>query len=146
MYSIWDWLSRTCFCIQGIKVFIYTFEVNDQIIKLHYNPKSELVESCSFLSSSQAVLVDRTMYISGQVGIDPATGELVKGGVQAEARQVIHGEKNVHSSAKSKNKFKNNIWKFFMQALVNMGEILKAAGCGFDNGKEKPTSNNNNLI
>lgn len=33
-----------------------------------------------------------------------------------------------------------------MQALVNMGEILKAAGCGFDNGKEKPTSNNNNLI
>lgn len=32
----------------------------------------------------------------------------------------------------------NNIWKFFLQALVNMGEILKAAGCGYDNGKETP--------
>ncbi|XP_003965914.2 2-iminobutanoate/2-iminopropanoate deaminase [Takifugu rubripes] len=54
---------------------------------------------------SQAVLVDRTMYISGQLGMDPASGQLVGGGVQAQTRQ----------------------------ALVNMGEILKAAGCGYDN-------------
>lgn len=33
----------------------------------------------------------------------------------------------------------NNICKFFLQALVNMGEILKAAGCGYDNGKENLT-------
>lgn len=33
------------------------------------------------------------------------------------------------------------MWKFFLQALVNMGEILKAAGCGYDNGKEKPNNN-----
>ncbi|XP_048881941.1 2-iminobutanoate/2-iminopropanoate deaminase-like [Brienomyrus brachyistius] len=54
---------------------------------------------------SQAVVVDRTMYISGQLGMDPSTGQLVTGGVQAEAKQ----------------------------ALINMGEILKAAGCNYDN-------------
>ncbi|KAI5615911.1 ribonuclease UK114 isoform 1, partial [Silurus asotus] len=54
---------------------------------------------------SQAVVVDRTMYISGQLGMDAATGQLVTGGVQAQAKQ----------------------------ALINMGEILKAAGCGYEN-------------
>ncbi|XP_070692105.1 2-iminobutanoate/2-iminopropanoate deaminase-like [Pempheris klunzingeri] len=53
---------------------------------------------------SQAVVVDRTMYVSGQLGMDPASGQLVEG-VQAQTRQ----------------------------ALVNMGEILKAAGCGYEN-------------
>uniref|UniRef100_A0A8C1KMP4 2-iminobutanoate/2-iminopropanoate deaminase n=1 Tax=Cyprinus carpio TaxID=7962 RepID=A0A8C1KMP4_CYPCA len=53
---------------------------------------------------SQAVLVDRTMYISGQIGMD-ISGQLVVGGVEAQAKQ----------------------------ALINMGEILKAAGCGYEN-------------
>lgn len=39
-----------------------------------------------------------------------------------------------------------HIWKFFLQALVNMGEILKAAGCGYDNGKETPYSTPYNII
>ncbi|CAM9567236.1 2-iminobutanoate/2-iminopropanoate deaminase-like [Lethenteron reissneri] len=54
---------------------------------------------------SQAVLVDRTMYISGQLGMEPQSGSLVAGGVANEARQ----------------------------ALVNMGEILKAANCDYNN-------------
>lgn len=54
---------------------------------------------------SQAVMVDRTLYISGQLGMDPTSGLLVDGGVQAQAKQ----------------------------ALINMGEILKTAGCGYDN-------------
>lgn len=37
---------------------------------------------------SQAVVVDRTMYISGQLGMDTVTGQLVAGGVQAQAKQV----------------------------------------------------------
>uniref|UniRef100_A0A674CE64 Uncharacterized protein n=1 Tax=Salmo trutta TaxID=8032 RepID=A0A674CE64_SALTR len=37
---------------------------------------------------SQAVVVDRTMYISGQLGLDVASGKLVEGGVQAQARQT----------------------------------------------------------
>merc|ERR1712098_187778 len=56
---------------------------------------------------SQAVLVDKTMYISGQIGFDPKTMNIVGGGkdVRAEAQQ----------------------------ALTNMGEILKAAGGSFNN-------------
>ncbi|XP_066480159.1 2-iminobutanoate/2-iminopropanoate deaminase [Tiliqua scincoides] len=50
---------------------------------------------------SQAVLVDRTMYIAGQLGVDPLSGELVPGGAKEQAQQ----------------------------ALQNIGEILKAAGC-----------------
>ncbi|XP_063246537.1 2-iminobutanoate/2-iminopropanoate deaminase [Prinia subflava] len=54
---------------------------------------------------SQAVLVDRTMYIAGQIGLEPSTGQLVSGGAKEEAKQ----------------------------ALKNMGEILKAAGCDYSN-------------
>eukprot|EP00071_Canis_lupus_P048703 XP_022282260.1 2-iminobutanoate/2-iminopropanoate deaminase isoform X4 [Canis lupus familiaris] len=36
---------------------------------------------------SQAVLVDRTIYISGQLGMDPSSGQLVPGGVAEEAKQ-----------------------------------------------------------
>lgn len=57
---------------------------------------------------SQAVLVDRTVYVSGQVGIDPSSGQLVPGGVVEEAKQ----------------------------ALKNVGEILKAAGCDYTNGEQ----------
>jgi enamine deaminase RidA (YjgF/YER057c/UK114 family) len=37
---------------------------------------------------SQAVIVDKTMYMSGQLGLDPATGVMVSGGVAAETEQV----------------------------------------------------------
>ena len=41
----------------------------------------------------QAVLVDRTLYISGQLGMDPDTMELVDGGVKDQAIQAL---KNMH--------------------------------------------------
>ncbi|KOC60299.1 Ribonuclease UK114, partial [Habropoda laboriosa] len=53
---------------------------------------------------SQAVLVDRTLYLSGVLGIDVKTAKLVEGGAAAEARR----------------------------ALVNMGNILKEAGSDYD--------------
>ena len=46
---------------------------------------------------NQAVMVNQTVYLSGQIGFEPTTMEIVKGGVKAEARQ----------------------------ALMNMGEVLK---------------------
>ena len=45
-----------------------------------------------------------TVYVSGQVPLDPATGALVDGGIQAQAERV----------------------------LTNIGEILGAAGLGYD--------------
>jgi len=38
---------------------------------------------------SQAVLVNGFLYISGQVPIDPATGELVQASIQEETTQVM---------------------------------------------------------
>jgi 2-iminobutanoate/2-iminopropanoate deaminase len=38
---------------------------------------------------SQAIEVDGTLYLSGQVGQDPSTGKLVPGGVIAETEQVF---------------------------------------------------------
>lgn len=38
---------------------------------------------------SQAVRVGNTLYLSGQVGLLPGTGELVEGGIEAESRQAM---------------------------------------------------------
>jgi len=38
---------------------------------------------------SQAVQVGHTLYLSGQIGTDPANGKLVTGGIVAEARQAM---------------------------------------------------------
>merc|ERR1712010_33772 len=54
---------------------------------------------------NQAVQVDSTLYISGQIGFIPSTMEIVEGGAAAEAKQ----------------------------ALTNMGHILNAANCTFNN-------------
>ena len=52
---------------------------------------------------SQAVELDGWLYASGQVGLDPATGDLVGGGFEAETRRV----------------------------LANLEAVLAAAGCTF---------------
>lgn len=43
---------------------------------------------------SQAVLSGNTLYISGQVPIDPSTGKIVEGGITEQAQQVM---KNIGS-------------------------------------------------
>jgi 2-iminobutanoate/2-iminopropanoate deaminase len=54
---------------------------------------------------AQAVQAEgRLLFCSGQLGLDPATGNLVQGGVEAEARQ----------------------------ALANLRAVLAAGGSGFD--------------
>merc|ERR1711973_36709 len=53
---------------------------------------------------SQAVIVDKTMYISGQLGLDPKTMEFTGDDAAAQTKQ----------------------------ALTNMGHILEAGGSSFD--------------
>jgi len=48
---------------------------------------------------SQAVSVDDWLFTSGQVGIDPQTGEIVEGGFEAQARQVLENLRQVLSNA-----------------------------------------------
>ncbi len=39
---------------------------------------------------SQAVKVDRTVYLSGQIPLDPASMEVVSGGIEAEIERVFN--------------------------------------------------------
>ena len=48
---------------------------------------------------SQAVSVDGWLYTSGQVALDPATGELAGGGFEAQARRVFENLRHVLASA-----------------------------------------------
>jgi 2-iminobutanoate/2-iminopropanoate deaminase len=44
---------------------------------------------------SQAVLYKDLLFLSGQIGIDPATGNLVEGGIEAQTRQVLENIKAI---------------------------------------------------
>jgi 2-iminobutanoate/2-iminopropanoate deaminase len=44
---------------------------------------------------SQAIKVGNTIYVSGQIPIDPKTGEVVKGGIREQTRQVLDNIKNI---------------------------------------------------
>ena len=54
---------------------------------------------------SQAIKAGNLLFLSGQIPLDPRTGNLVEGGIEAQTRQVFS----------------------------NIAAILKAAGAGFDN-------------
>ena len=53
---------------------------------------------------SQAIKAGNLLFLSGQIPLDPATGQLVTGGIEAQTRQVF----------------------------ANIGAILQAAGASFD--------------
>ncbi len=48
---------------------------------------------------SQAILVDKTLYASGQLGIDPKTGDFVAGGVTEQTEQVFRNIKAILEEA-----------------------------------------------
>lgn len=48
---------------------------------------------------SQAVQVGETLYISGQVPINPATGKIVEGGIEAQTEQVMRNIKAILDEA-----------------------------------------------
>jgi 2-iminobutanoate/2-iminopropanoate deaminase len=54
---------------------------------------------------NQSIAANGTLYISGQVAIDPRTGEMLQENIETETKQVMH----------------------------NIGAILHAAGLSFDN-------------
>jgi reactive intermediate/imine deaminase len=48
---------------------------------------------------SQAVKVGNTVYISGQIPLDPATGELISGDIEAEIRRAFDNLKAIAQAA-----------------------------------------------
>lgn len=57
---------------------------------------------------SQALLVGKTLYLSGQLGIDPATGKLVEGDTAAQARQALE-----------------NVMTLLMEANMSMHDVVQ---------------------
>jgi 2-iminobutanoate/2-iminopropanoate deaminase len=105
-------LLIACFCSRFVSSFqIPTFQPKRRTTALNMSSKKITEIKTSNAPApvgpySQAVLVGTTLYCSGQVALDPATGELLGGGdVQEEARQL----------------------------LKNMGAVLKEAGASAKN-------------
>lgn len=48
---------------------------------------------------SQAVLAGNTLYVSGQLPVNPQTNEVVQGGIEAEAKQVMENLKAILTEA-----------------------------------------------
>ncbi len=48
---------------------------------------------------SQAVQFGNLLFVSGQIALDPNTGQLVKGGIEAQTRQVLENLKAIIEGA-----------------------------------------------
>ncbi|MCL5611954.1 MAG: RidA family protein [Chloroflexi bacterium] len=74
---------------------------------------------------SQAIRSEALVYTAGQVGIDPARGELVEGGIEAQTRQVLTNLKNVLEASDSGLNFvvKTTVFLKDMNDFVKMNAI-----------------------
>ena len=50
---------------------------------------------------SQAIRTEAMIYTAGQTGLEPATGELIAGGLEEQTRQVLNNIRNVLEAAGS---------------------------------------------
>ncbi|HBH06024.1 MAG TPA: reactive intermediate/imine deaminase [Flavobacteriales bacterium] len=80
---------------------------------------------------SQAVVLGDLIYLSGQVGIDPASGELVKGGVKAQTHQVMH---NIAAVLKAANTNFSNVIKttIFLTSMADLNAVNEIYGGFFE--------------
>ena len=81
------------------------------------------------LPFSPGVYAGKTLFLSGQVGVDPATGALVKGGVQAEADQIF---KNISMALAAAGKdlddvVKANVYLVHMDDYAAMNDAYARA-------------------
>lgn len=80
---------------------------------------------------NQAIMVDNTLYISGQVCIDPSTGNLKNKDVQEETHQVMQNLKTILEEAGMNF---NNVVKttIFITDMNRFSEINEIYGKYFD--------------
>lgn len=70
---------------------------------------------------SQAVRIESLVFTAGQAGLDPITGELIEGGIEAQTRQVLTNLKNVLEAADSGLEYAIKTTVF----LTNMNDFTK---------------------
>jgi len=74
---------------------------------------------------SQAIRAANTVYVSGQLGIDPKTGKMVDGGVDAQARQALENVKAILFAAELNltNVVKAEVFLTDMNDFAKVNEI-----------------------
>jgi reactive intermediate/imine deaminase len=75
---------------------------------------------------SQAVKVDNTVYISGQIPLDPASMEIVSGGIEAQITRVFDNLTAVSEAAGGslKDVVKLNIYLTDLSCFPTVNEIM----------------------
>lgn len=74
---------------------------------------------------SQAIEVNGTVFCSGQIPIDPATGNFVEGGIQEQTRQVLTNASQVLAAAGTdlSHVVKTTVFLSDMANFVAMNEV-----------------------
>ena len=83
---------------------------------------------------SQAISIGTMVYTAGQVGLDPATMELVPGGIEEQTRQVLANLKNVLDASGTNfgNVIKTTVF------LQDMGDFAKMNAIYAEEFNENP--------
>ena len=84
---------------------------------------------------NQAVMVKNTLYISGQVALNPTNNELIKGSIDEESHQIM---KNIESILKEAGlDFKNVVRsKIYLTDMSNFSKVNEVYGSYFEKGHE----------
>jgi len=79
---------------------------------------------------SQAMLTENTLYVSGQIAIDPYSGKLVKENIKAQTRQVLE---NIKAILKEVNMDFSNIVKvsIFLSDMSVYADVNEVYGTYF---------------
>ena len=81
---------------------------------------------------NQAILVNDTLYLSGQIGLDPRLMKIVEGDIKKETEQVMENLKNVLEAAEMtfNHVIKSSI---FLSDMEDFGEVNEVYGNYFVN-------------
>ncbi len=77
---------------------------------------------------SQAIRSGKHLFLSGQIPIDPQTGQLVEGGIQAETRQVLENLRAVLEAGGSglKQVVKTTVYLLDLAEFATFNEVYQS--------------------
>lgn len=83
---------------------------------------------------SQAVLAEGRLYLSGQIALDPHSGELVQGDIETETRRVMD---NIGAVLHAAGMHYNNLVKcsIFLRDMNDFAAVNAVYGSYFEDGK-----------
>ncbi len=86
---------------------------------------------------SQAIRLGSFLFVSGQIPLDPVTGQLIGGGIESQARQALENLKAiVEASGSSINKVVKTT--IYMTKIEDYGDINKVYSEYFNSSEGRP--------